>query len=141
MLSSRNEHGLSPSQIRNCVEAWIALGGHSACELDTSIADQSGSRTAYHEDRNVVVLGADVYPARWTTMGHSARSRMSVLACLAHELAHAQRFNKGYSRPFDRMSYLKKKLRRAWMLPSSCFWMHRIGAILWKTRTIRPRRG
>lgn len=106
MLSSRNEQGLTLAQIQTCVEAWSALGGDSVCELDTSLAQQSGSRTAFFEDRNAVVLGADAYPSRWTTLGSNARSRMSVLACLAHELAHAQRYNRGYLRPFDRLSYL-----------------------------------
>ncbi|WP_420126408.1 hypothetical protein [Longimicrobium sp.] len=106
MLSSRNEQGLSQAQIQTCIEAWIALGGNAACALDTSVAEQSGSRTAFYEERNAVALGADVYPSHRVTFGNSARSRMSVLACLAHELAHAHRFNRGYIRPFDRMSYL-----------------------------------
>lgn len=106
MLSSRNEEGLSPVQIQNCVEAWTALDGDSVCPLDTSVAARTGSRTAFLEDRNAVVLGADVYPSRKTGVSEGARSRMSVLACLAHELAHARRFGRGYRRPFDRLSYL-----------------------------------
>ena len=30
-----------------------------------------------------------------------ANSRLSTLACLAHELAHAERFRLGYRRPLD----------------------------------------
>jgi hypothetical protein len=40
-------------------------------------------------------LGADAYPG----MGQSANSRMSVLACLAHELAHMRRAGRGFRRP------------------------------------------
>lgn len=106
MLSRRNEEGLSRAQIQNCTEAWAALGGDSTCALDVSVAAQSGSRTAFYEESNVVVLGADAYPARSASVGETARSRLSVLACLAHELAHARRFGRGYRRPFDRLSYL-----------------------------------
>lgn len=53
-----------------------------------------------------MVLGADVCPSHRIILGSNARSRMSVLACLAHELAHAQRYNRGYRRSFDKMSYL-----------------------------------
>lgn len=106
MLSRRNEEGLDPAQIETCVRAWAALDGESVCLLDTSAAAQSGSRTAFYEDRNIVTLGADVYPSRGTALGESSRSRLSVLACLAHELAHARRFARGYRRPFDRLSYL-----------------------------------
>ena len=43
----------------------------------------------------MVLLGADAYPGA----GVDANSRMSVLACLVHELAHAERFAVGYRRP------------------------------------------
>ncbi len=42
-----------------------------------------------------MLLGADVYPGN----GVDANSRLSLLTCLAHELAHAQRFHLGFSRP------------------------------------------
>lgn len=44
-----------------------------------------------------MVLGADAYPGA----GRTANSRMSPLACLAHELAHVERHELGYDRPFD----------------------------------------
>ncbi len=34
-------------------------------------------------------------------IGISARSRMSEMACLAHELAHAERYRMGINRPVD----------------------------------------
>ncbi len=49
------------------------------------------------EGRHIVMLGADAYPGS----GTSANSRMSILACLAHELAHMERSEAGYRRPFD----------------------------------------
>jgi hypothetical protein len=44
-----------------------------------------------------VYLGADVDPG----IGIDANSRMSVFACLAHELAHVERFQAGYRRPVE----------------------------------------
>ena len=43
----------------------------------------------------MVFLGADSHPGD----GLDANSRMSTLACLAHELAHVDRFQTGYRRP------------------------------------------
>jgi hypothetical protein len=62
--------------------------------LDGSRASQDGTRTVFNEYSNLVMLGADVLPGD----GSEARDRMSVMACLAHELAHAKRFSKGYNR-------------------------------------------
>ena len=45
----------------------------------------------------MVLLGADAFPGE----GVDANSRMSALACPAHELAHAERFRLGYRRPTD----------------------------------------
>jgi hypothetical protein len=56
-----------------------------------------GSRTRFIEEMNVVYLGANAYPGE----GFSANSRMSVLACLAPELSHAERFSRGYRRPLE----------------------------------------
>jgi hypothetical protein len=44
-----------------------------------------------------VFLGADALPGD----GVDANARLSTLACLAHELAHAERFQLGYRRPTD----------------------------------------
>ena len=42
-------------------------------------------------------LGADALPGD----GLDANARLSTLACLAHEFAHAERFQMGYRRPAD----------------------------------------
>jgi hypothetical protein len=88
---------LSEQQIDKCIAAWAVLCGDHPRALDTSEAMEHGSRTRFVQDRQIVMLGADAYPGS----GISANSRMSMLACLAHELAHAERFEVGYSRPFD----------------------------------------
>lgn len=100
MLGARNQIGLSARQIDHCMAAWAVLCDASDASprvLDTSEAMEYGSRTRFLQDRNVVILGADAYPGS----GVSANSRMSMRACLAHELAHVERFEIGYSRPFD----------------------------------------
>ena len=95
MLSSRNQEGLTDREIERCEQIWEVLGGNECCSLDVSQASSSGSRTRFNQPQNVVFLGADVMPGR----GTDARSRMSELACLAHELAYAQRYEKHYDRP------------------------------------------
>jgi hypothetical protein len=65
--------------------------------LDVSEARQNFSRTRFNEDQNKVLLGADAFPGE----GVDANSRMSTLACLAHELAHVERFQLGYRRPTE----------------------------------------
>lgn len=97
MLGARNRVGLTEDEIARCVEAWQAHCGDFECTLDVSEAALHGSRTRFVEDRNMVVLGADVLPGR----GLAANARMSMFACLAHEIAHAERFEIGYDRPFD----------------------------------------
>jgi len=97
MLAGRNLEPLSEDQIANCEAAWQLLCGGVARELDTTEADRYGSRTRYNEERRAVILGADAYPG----VGINANARMSMLACLAHELAHAERHEAAYGRPFD----------------------------------------
>ena len=63
--------------------------------FDTSEAMQHASRTRFDESKNTVFLGADALPGD----GVDANARLSTLACLAHELAHAERFQLGYRRP------------------------------------------
>lgn len=94
-LAPRRVKGLDHHQIEYCEAAWEVLEGSKYFSLDTSTAHQHSSRTRFVEDRNIVVLGADAYPGT----GIDARARMSVLACLAHELSHAIRYARGYSRP------------------------------------------
>ncbi|MBJ7294908.1 MAG: hypothetical protein JHC73_00930 [Dolichospermum sp.] len=96
-LGQRNRNGLTDRQIEYCIEAWQVLCGDEDRILITDEANINSSRTRFVEDRNVVYLGADAYPGN----NSSANSRMSVLACLAHELSHMQRFDREYRRPLD----------------------------------------
>jgi hypothetical protein len=64
--------------------------------LDTSRARESCSLTAYSEARRTVYLGANVFPNLGAVF---ATARMSMMACLAHELAHAERHALGFARP------------------------------------------
>jgi hypothetical protein len=96
-LGRRNLRGLSDREIEYCVLAWDILCGEDARILMLDNAGIDNSNTRFVEDLNVVYLGADAYPGE----GFSANSRMSVLACLAHELSHAERFSRGYRRPLE----------------------------------------
>jgi hypothetical protein len=93
----RNQIGLIERQIEYCLEAWAVLCADSPLELDTSEARQHASRTCFNEEQTKVFLGSDALPGE----GVNATSRMSTLACLAHELAHAERFRLGYCHPTD----------------------------------------
>jgi hypothetical protein len=95
MLGERNYIGLTKDQIQRCVETWDFLCGPVELELDASEAARHGSRTRYDETRRAVILGADAYPGR----GQSANARLSMRACLAHELAHMLRAERGFERP------------------------------------------
>jgi hypothetical protein len=97
LTAGRNQIGLSERQIEYCLGAWTVLRPDSPLELDTSEAKQQSSRTRFNEEQDKVFLGADTLPGE----GVNATSRMSTLACLAHELAHAERFRLGYRRPTD----------------------------------------
>jgi hypothetical protein len=97
VLGARNKVGLTEGQIAQCIQAWQILCEDRERTLDVSEAAAYGSRTRFVESRNVVVLGADVLPG----LGIAANARMSVMACLAHEIAHAERFELGYDRPFE----------------------------------------
>jgi hypothetical protein len=96
MLGERNYVGLTEIQIGSCLAVWEALCGDDERDLDVSEATYHGSRTRYDEDRGAVILGADAYAG----MGASANARMSMQACLAHELAHMLRAELGFNRPF-----------------------------------------
>lgn len=97
LAAGRNRTGLTEQQITYCLEAWALLRADLPVELDVSEATQNLSRTRFNEAQNTVFLGADAFPGE----GVDANSRMSTLACLAHELAHAERFRLGYQRPTD----------------------------------------
>lgn len=95
--AGRNQTGLSERQIAYCLKAWQELCAGRPIELDTAQASQHSSTTRFVEEQNRVILGADVLPGN----GMDANSRMSALACLAHELAHVERFQQGYRRPIQ----------------------------------------
>ena len=97
MLGSRNQIGLDEAQISYCVQAWAVLCGPTPRILDTSLAHTYGSQTRFIEQSGTTILGADAYPGK----GMSANSPLSALACLAHEIAHAERLEAGYDRPFS----------------------------------------
>ena len=97
LAAGRNQAGLTDTQIEYCLEVWEILRGDLPISLDISEARQNFSRTRFNEDQNKVFLGADAFPGD----GVDANSRMSTLACLAHELAHVERFRLGYRRPTD----------------------------------------
>jgi hypothetical protein len=93
--AGRNQRGLTEKQIAYCAEVWAALCADQLIALETSEAIQYASRTRFNEVQNVVFLGADAWPGD----GVDANARLSTLACLAHEFAHAERFQMGYRRP------------------------------------------
>lgn len=95
ILAARNQVGLTAKEIEYCIKAWEVLCGTRKRVLITSGATNHSSRTRFLQNQNVVYLGADVKPGG----GIEANSRMSILACLAHELAHAERYEMGFDRP------------------------------------------
>lgn len=97
MLGSRNKEGLTDSQVDYCLRTWQFLCGEHPRRIDVTEAHRHGSQTRFIERTMTVILGADAYPG----IGATANSRLSVLACLAHELAHLERFEMDFDRPFD----------------------------------------
>ena len=95
-LSGRNQRGLTPQEIDRCLLAWEVLCGSQPRELIVTEAARHSSRTRFVESEGKVYLGADVFPGP----GVTANNRLSMLACLAHELAHAERFELNFRRPF-----------------------------------------
>jgi len=95
--AGRNRIGLTEKQTAYCVEAWAVLCADRPMAFNTSEAVQYASRARFNEAQNTVFLGADALPGD----GVDANARLSTLACLAHELAHAERFQLGYHRPTD----------------------------------------
>lgn len=97
-LDQRNYAGLTDSQISKCLDAWEVLcQGRENVPLDITEASEDGSKTRYSETHKKVILGANVYPGTSNT----ANSRLSYLACLAHELSHAERHKKGFNRSIN----------------------------------------
>jgi len=97
IVAGRNQVGLSQREIEYCLEAWEFLCEGKPREFIVSGAIKHSSRTRFNETDGKVYLGADVKPG----VGIEANARMSLLACLAHELAHAERFDLGFRRPTD----------------------------------------
>jgi hypothetical protein len=97
LLAGRNKIGLTEAEIDYCLRVWEVLCGGRERPLDISGAHRHNSRTRFEENTNTVYLGADVRPSG----GITANARMSILACLAHELAHAERYEMGLSRPIE----------------------------------------
>lgn len=101
----RNIVGLTDDQIEQCKLTYQFLtvgrfkknGKPLTIALDTKNAADHGSKTRFLEGKKIVELGADVFPGS----GIDANSRLSYRACLAHEIAHIERFLLGYTRPFD----------------------------------------
>ena len=103
IIGQRGTVGLSSNQIDRCKLIWKVLNGKDFCPLDYSEATAHGSKTRFNQTKNKVILGADVIPGQ----GIDSRSRMSEMACLAHEIAHAERFSFG----LDRDDNIPHKLR------------------------------
>jgi hypothetical protein len=97
ILAGRNQVGLTEEEIERCLLAWKFLCGEVVREIVTDEAHHHFSRTRFDEIGGKVHLGANVKPG----IGTAANSRMSELACLAHELAHAERFEIGFQRPLE----------------------------------------
>jgi hypothetical protein len=97
ILAGRNQIGLSEREVEICLRSWELLCGETKRKLVIAEAARHSSRTRFNEIEGVVYLGADVKPGN----GIEANSRMSVLACLAHELAHVERFEADIQRPLE----------------------------------------
>src|SRR5215210_8075073 len=105
ILAGRKGVGLTEREIEQCIWAWELLCGSKERALIVSEANRHSSRTYFDQPRNVVYLGADVKPG----IGIEANARMSILACLAHELAHAERYELGFDRPVDFPEILSRR--------------------------------
>lgn len=96
-IYERSKSGLSSRQIQNCIMEWEFLCDAVGMTVDliTDRAGENFSQTVYRESTHSVYLGANIFPGP----GMSAGDRLSVMACLAHELAHADRHRRGFQRP------------------------------------------
>jgi hypothetical protein len=93
----RNAEALTPEQIAQCRMAWsLVTDGGLAVPLDTTRASADHTLTAYNEADRTVYLGANAFPHESAV---TANARLSLLACLAHEYAHAERHSLRYERP------------------------------------------
>ena len=97
ILAGRNQVGLTAREIAYCLSAWDVLCGENKRRLVITAAHNHSSRTRFNELDGLVYLGADVKPG----IGIEANSRLSILACLAHEMAHVERFEAQLQRPIE----------------------------------------
>jgi hypothetical protein len=97
ILAGRNQVGLTEREISHCLKAWELLCGDKRRVLIIADAHKHSSKTRFNEIDGLVYLGANVKPG----IGIEANSRLSVLACLAHELAHVERFEGEMQRPIE----------------------------------------
>lgn len=93
----RNQEPLTDRQIEQCLLGWAEVCHDGSIGFDISEATQRGGRTRFVEVINKVVIGPNAFPGE----ALDANSRMSMLACLAHEFAHAERYNAGFRWPTD----------------------------------------
>jgi len=107
----RNTKGLDQESIERVKMIWgyiVDIGSGDSLEggalenfsvqLDVSNAHKDNSRTTFSSQTNTIKIGADALPGSNKTC---ANSRMSVLACLCHELSHAHRYHMGFRRPYE----------------------------------------
>ena len=93
----RNTEALTPEQVAHCQRAWaLVTEGGLAIPLDFTRASADYTATTYNEAERTVYLGANALPHETAV---SANARLSLLACLVHEYAHAERHRVGYERP------------------------------------------
>ncbi|NOT61436.1 MAG: hypothetical protein HOP19_14560 [Acidobacteria bacterium] len=97
MLSGRNQIGLTGREIAACIRVWELLCRPKQRVLVVTEAARHSSRTRFNEADGKVYLGADVFPGP----GVGANHRLSMMACLAHELAHAERAELEFERPLS----------------------------------------
>ncbi len=97
MWPDRNTEALAPEQIAHCQRAWaLVTDGGLDVPLDVTRASTGCTLTAYNEAERTVYLGANALPHESAV---TANARLSLLACLAHEYAHAERHSLRYGRP------------------------------------------
>ncbi|MDR2869451.1 MAG: hypothetical protein LBV04_03280 [Deferribacteraceae bacterium] len=115
--TKRNTQALSQAQIDYCETVWDVLKeGHDFIRLDCTRASQPASLTSYKPDDKTIYVGANVFPAINTTDPHAS---LSVLACLAHELAHAERDKLCIRRNMQGIEYYIEEVEAC--LHASCY--------------------
>ncbi len=98
-FGSRNKAPLRQGHIKECKDTWAVLGGRRRGVRLVFDKSSKKFRTRYDYTKKVVYVGTDVLPLP-SSMCLLPHSQLSILACLAHELAHAERHRMGIDRPF-----------------------------------------